>query len=120
MSKIIASGEIVKTENLVVTASVAVNTTEESGSASGADVYSVYLTAKKYNAEELPVDPITFADIAAMVEEESSSAAGMIVPGVEGEDDVELQAPVAVKYAKTKAFEGDNGACVFATLRYEY
>lgn len=118
MSQIIASGEIVKTENLVVTASVALEKTEES--ASGADVYSVYLTAKKFNAEELPADPITFADIAAMVEEESSSAGGMVVPGVEGQDDVELEAPTALKYAKTKAFVGDNGVCVFATLRYEY
>lgn len=118
MSQIIASGEIVKTENLVVTASVALEKAEESSS--GADVYSVYLTAKKFNAEELPANPITFADVAAMVEEESSSAAGMVVPGVDGQDDVELEAPTALKYAKTKAFIGDNGVCIFATLRYEY
>lgn len=117
MSEIIASGEIVKTENLVVTASVAVEKTEEL--ASGADVYSVYLTAKKFNAEELPAEPIAYADIAAMVEEESSSAAGMVVPGVEGQEDFELAAPTSIKYAKTKAFEGDNGVCIFATLRYE-
>ena len=116
MSKIIASGEIVKTENLVVTASVALEKAEESGE----NIHSVYLTVKKYNAEELPANPITFADVAAMVEEESSSAAGMVVPGVEGKDDFELEAPTALKYAKTKAFVGDNGVCVFATLRYEY
>lgn len=119
MTEIIASGEIVNTENLVVTATVAVETTEDSGESAAAK-YSVYLNVKKYNADALPAEPLTYDTIAEMVEEESSEAAGMVVPGINGGEDVTLEAPTAIKYAKTKAFEGDNGVCVFGTLRYEY
>lgn len=114
MSEIIASGKIVGTEDLIVAATVSVEAAKEE---SAEDVYTVYLNVKQYGAETLPADAIAYADIEQMV---SEAGAEMVVPGVGGHDDVTLEAPVTVRYAKTKAFEGDNGACVFVTLRYEY
>ena len=120
MSKIIASGKIIENEDLVVTATVAeeIAKSEESASSSGEASYIVYLTAKQFNAAELPVNPLTYADIAELVEAESGAA--MEVPTLDKKSTVALDAPVAIKYAKTKAFEYANKICVFTTLRYTF
>lgn len=104
MEKIIA-GELVKTEKLVVTASVAVAKVDGSGEAP----MSVYLTMKNYAAEQMPDTPYGYAEIKAAVE-----AAG----GEMELEGVELAEPVAVRYAKTKAFEVEGGKVVQAALRY--
>lgn len=119
MSKIIAAGTIVENEDLIVVGSVAeeVESTEESGSGSGAGSYYATINVKQYNADDFPADSITFDDIAEMVMEAGGS---MAVPSIDGESTVALDAPVAVKYSKTKTFESDKGICVFVSYRYEF
>lgn len=104
MEKIIA-GELVKTENLVVTASVAVAKVDGSGEAS----MSVYLNMKNYAAEEIPAIPYSYAEIKEAVE---AAGGEMVLEGIE------IAEPVAVRYAKTKAFEVEAGIVVQAALRY--
>lgn len=104
MEKIIA-GELVKTDDLVVTASIAMAKADGSGEAP----MSVYLTMKNYAAEELPTTPYGYTEIKAAVE-----AAG----GQMELEEIEIPEPVMLRYAKTKAFEVEEGKVVQASLRY--
>lgn len=125
-SEVIASGKVVDIKDkeagkeLVVTATIAVEKAREE---SGDDIHVAYLNVKHYTAAELPVTAISFAEIAQMVEDAGGE---MKVPSVEDETEmVELEAPTAVRYAKTKAFhtkdeDGNDTVCVLATLRYEW
>lgn len=84
---------------------------EESGSVAEAKK-SVVLRYKDYAYTEDVAAPMGFEEIAA-------AAGELKVPGLNGNEDVVLSAPVAVKYSKTKAFEANANTVVFATLRYE-
>ena len=115
MNKLIATGTIVDNEEVTIAASVYEEVGEESGSGDAAGSRYVTLSFKKYNADAMPVDPITFADITG-----EASGGSLVVPGFGGGEDVELGAPTAIKYAKTKAFVKDGKAQIYAALRYNY
>ena len=118
-SKLIASGEIKKVEDkenyIVVCASVYEVVSEESGSSSGAaESHYVTLSYNNHNADELPANPLTYADIAEIAGE-------MKVPGFAGHEDVVLSEPVAIRYSKTKAFQRKDGMIVVnAAIRYDF
>lgn len=114
-SELIASGEIKKEKDLVICASVYEVISEESGSASGAaESHYVTLFYNNRNADELPAAPLTYDDIAAVAGE-------MKVPGFAGKEDFELEAPIAIRYSKTKAFQRKDGTlCVNAAIRYDF
>ena len=92
--------------------------------ATGTEVGAHYVTLSyaNGNAEAQPMDAMTFADIAAAAgAKEESAAAGLVVPGFEGHADVELAAPFAVKYSKTKSFMRVDGTVqVNAAMRYVF
>jgi hypothetical protein len=121
ISKVIASGKVVDTDDLLVSAEVAAvyangnesgSAAEESGSAA-VEKHIVSLYVKQMNVDSLPVDALTYADIAEMAGE-------MVVPGVAGHEDVALEEPVAVKSSKMKAFMYQGAANVICNLRYEF
>lgn len=113
MRELIASGAVVDTETLQVNASVYYGTMAGEEDASGEAVYEVVLRAKNYDAGSEPVTAVSFDEIAEWCGE-------MVVPGYGENEDVALEAPVAIRYAKTKAFEMNGKTCVFASLRYTY
>lgn len=111
--KTLNSAKLVETEDLVAVAELAVipaEDSEESGSAA-ADKHVVALHLRQKNADAMPVNPLTFADIKALVEE-----AG----GEMKVNDVELEEPVAVKKASTRAFMYKGTANVVVNYRYEF
>lgn len=115
VSKVIASGKVVDTEDLLVSAEVAevyADANDESGSAA-AEKHIVSLYVKQMNVDSMPADALTYAEIAEMAGE-------MVVPGVAGHDDVTLEEPVAVKSSKMKAFMYHGAANVICNLRYEF
>jgi len=117
MNKLIATGTIVDNEDVTIAASVYEEVVEESGSGDATGNRYVTLSFKKYNADAMPAAPLTFDDIAGEV---SGSNGSLVVPGFGGAEDVELGAPTAIKYAKTKAFVKDGKAQIYAALRYNY
>lgn len=117
-TKIVASGKVVDTEDLKIVAEVAaVYADDESGSNSGSGVaekHIVSLRVKNYNVEEMPTDVMGYAAIAEL------AGGDMVVPGINGNDDVTLEEPVAVKSNKMKAFMYKGAANVICNLRYEF
>ena len=120
-SEIIASGKVVDTEDLLVSAEVAAvyadgnesgSMVEESGSAA-VEKHIVSLYVKQMNADSMPVNAWTFAEIEEMAGE-------LVVPGVNGHADVTLEEPVAMKSCKMKAFMHDGAANAICNLRYEF
>ena len=118
VSKIIATGKVVDTEDLKISAEVAevyADANDESGSASGAvEKHIVSLHVKQFNADSMPTDVMGYDAIAEM------AGGDMVVPGVAGHEDVTLEAPVAVKSDKMKAFMHNGAANVIINLRYEF
>lgn len=117
-SVIVATGKVVDTEDLKISAEVAAvyaKENDESGE-SGTEVekYIVSLRVKQFNAEALPADVMNYAAIVELV------GGDMIVPGINGHDDVTLEEPVAVKSDKMKAFMYKGVANVICNLRYEF
>ena len=115
-SKVIASGKVVDTEDLLIAAEVAAvyaKESDESGSAA-AEKHIVSLYVKQMNADEMPVNVMDYAAIAEL------AGGDMVVPGVAGHDDVTLEEPVAVKSNKMKAFMHNGAANVICNLRYEF
>lgn len=118
-SVIVAAGKVVDTEDLKISAEVAAvyaKENDESGSGSGAEAekHIVSLRVKQFNADALPADVMNYAAIAELAGGE------MIVPGINGHDDVTLEEPVAVKSDKMKAFMYKGAANVICNLRYEF
>lgn len=111
----IKSAKLVDVEDLVVTAELAIVSAEgndESGSASGAaEKHIVALHARQANADAMPVAPMGYAEIKAMVEDAGGEMAI---------DGVELEEPVAVSKASTRAFMHKGTANVVANFRYEF
>lgn len=83
----------------------------ESGSSVAEGRKSVLLKYKDFAYGEDVVNPITFEDIAAV--------ATLTVPGLDGHADVTLEAPMVVRYAKTKSFEYNGNTVVSASIRYD-
>lgn len=107
------SAKLVETEDLVAVAELAVMpaaASDESGSAAG-DKHVVALHLRQKNADAMPVNPLTYDEIKALVED----AGGEMKVG-----DVELEAPVAVKKASTRAFVYKGTANVVVNYRYEF
>ena len=122
MRELIASGMIKDTDDLKIAASVYYEASEESDSASGAaDSYEVTLKAKNYNCDEVAVDAMKFEDLLKWCDE-------LVVPGYNGNEDVILEAPVSVRYSKTKSFQHEGyyegkyqiRNCTFYSLRYTF
>lgn len=85
---------------------------DESASSSAAEgKKSVVLRYKNFAYAEDITAPLGFDEIAG--------DAALVVPGINGHEDVELDAPVVVKYSKTKSFERDGNTVVMASLRYD-
>lgn len=82
----------------------------ESGSAAEGRK-SVLLKYKDFAYDNDVVAPISFEDIAAMTT--------LTVPGLDGHANVTLEAPVVVRYAKTKSFEHNGNTVVSASIRYD-
>lgn len=114
MRELVASGMVKDTDDLKIAASVYFESADESGSASGGEgTYEVTLKAKNYNCDELAVDAMKFSDLEAWCDE-------LVVPGYGANEDVVLEAPVSVRYSKTKSFENNGKYCTFFSLRYSF
>ena len=114
--RLIATGTIVDNDEVTIAASVYEEVVEEeSGSGDAAGSHYVTLSCKRYNADEMPTAPWGYTDILG-----EASAGELVVPGLDGHDDVTLAEPTAVKYAKTKAFVRNDKAQIYAALRYNY
>ena len=85
--------------------------TVESGSGAAEERRSVLLKYKDFAYGNDVVAPVSFEDIAAM--------ATLTVPGLDGHADVTLEAPMIVRYAKTKSFERNGNTVVSASIRYD-
>jgi hypothetical protein len=129
MNKLIATGTVKDDGNVKVVASIYADFDEEGKEVEEVGSHYVVLSYREDDAEVQPMDAMTYADILEKAKEESGSgdnesdeaADEMVVPGAEGHDDVELQAPFAVRYSKTKAFMRNDGTIqVYAALRYVF
>lgn len=125
MNKLIATGYLVKSENLIVTASVYANLDEAGKELSEpGDRYAI-LKMTNRNAEALATDALGYNDIMNTSHEESGDAEPITVensvPGFNGHDDVELSAPVSITYSKTKSFLNKEGKPqVYAQMRFTF
>jgi len=123
MNKLIATGTVMEEEDVKIVASVYVDLDEEGKESTEAGAHYVVLSYRNDNAEAQPVDAMTYADIAegADSDADESGEGGMVVPGFDGHDDVTLDAPIAVRYSKTKSFMRNDGTIqVYAALRYVF
>lgn len=113
--KIIESKKLVDVEDLVVTAELAVMPAEgndESGSASAAGEKNIVaLHVRQANADAMPTAPLGYDEIKALVED----AGGEMKVG-----DVELEEPVLVRKASTRAFMYKGAANIVVNFRYEF
>lgn len=120
MRKLIATGTVSETETKKIVATVYVDVNEAGEESNEVGAHYAVLGFKDVDAAALPMDSVTYADIAEGAEE-SGAAGSMVVPGWEGHADVELAAPFCVRYTKTKAFKRNNGKFeVIAALRYNF
>lgn len=121
MNKLIATGTVVEDENVKIVASVYVDLDEEGKESTEDGAHYVTLSYRDNNADLQPIDAVTFDDIASVAEGDESGETGMVVPGFNGHEDVELEAPMAVRYSKTKSFMRKDGTIqVYAALRYVF
>lgn len=131
MNKLIATGTVKDDGKMKIVASVYAELDEEGKESEEVGAHYVVLSYRDDDAEVQPMDSMTYANILEKASEESgeqsgseesgSAADGMVVPGYEGHDDVELAAPFAVRYSKTKAFMRKDGTIqVYAALRYVF
>lgn len=122
LNKLIATGTVLEENEVKIVASVYVDLMEDGSESTEVGAHYVTLSYANGNAEAQPMDAMTFADIAAAAgAKEESAAAGLVVPGFEGHADVELAAPFAVKYSKTKSFMRVDGTVqVNAAMRYVF
>lgn len=81
----------------------------ESGAAEGKK--SVVLKYKNFAYTNDIVTPLGYDEIAA--------EATLTVPGLDGHADVTLEAPMSVRYSRTKSFERAGNTVVYATIRYD-
>lgn len=72
---------------------------------------SVMLKYKNFAYTDDVTAPLGFDEIAGDAE--------LVVPGVDGHEDVTLEAPMTVRYSRTKSFERDDNTVVYASLRYD-
>lgn len=72
---------------------------------------SVTLKYKNFAYTDDVTAPLGFDEIAG--------DATLTVPGLYGHDDVILEAPMTVRYSRTKSFERDDNTVVYASLRYD-
>lgn len=89
---------------------------EESASANesgaGEGKKSVVLKYKNFAYTEDVTAPLSFDDIAG--------DDALVVPGINGHENVLLSAPVAIRYSRTKSFvRKDGNTAVYATIRYD-
>lgn len=128
LNKLIATGTVLEENEVKIVASVYVDLMEDGSESTEVGAHYVTLSYANGNAEAQPMDAMTFADIAAATgakeesgAEEESAATGLVVPGFEGHADVELAAPFAVRYSKTKSFMRVDGTVqVNAAMRYVF
>ena len=119
MKKCIASGAILSEKDkegklkkeIVATVYAEEANGNESGSGAAEGRKSVLLKYKDFAYGNDVVAPVSFEDIAAM--------AKLTVPGLDGHADVTLEAPMIVRYAKTKSFERNGNTVVSASIRYD-
>lgn len=103
-------GKVLKEIAATVYEEVVENDESNSGSAEESKK-SVVLRYKNFAYTDDVTAPFGFDEIAGDAE--------LVVPGVDGHEDVTLEAPVVVKYSKTKSFERNANTVVFASLRYD-
>lgn len=126
MNKLIATGTIKETDTLKAVASVYADFDEEGKEVMDMGSHYVVMSYKDFDADIQPADSVTFNDIVEKINDESGDESGeiktgLVVPGVEGHDAVELEYPLAVRYSKTKSFMRNDGVIqVQAAIRYVY
>lgn len=121
MNKLIATGTVMEDENVKIVASVYVDLDEEGKESIEEGSHYVVLSYRNDKADMQPVDAVTFDEIASVTDSDESGEAGMVVPGFNGHDNVDLEAPMAVRYSKTKSFMRNDGTIqVYAALRYVF
>lgn len=121
MNKLIASGTVKEDEKIKIVASVYGAFDNEGVESEEAGSHYVTLLYKNNDADMQPANPMTFEDMILEASGDESGDAGFVVPGMYGHEDVELVAPAAVRYAKTKSFvRADGSIQVIAALRYHY
>ena len=120
MKKAIASGNILQEKNeegklvkeIAATVYEEVVKSEESSSGSAAEgKKSVVLKYKNFEYTEDVVAPLGYNEIAG--------EGALVVPGLNGHEDVTLAAAMSVRYSRTKSFERNSNTVVYATLRYD-
>ena len=120
MKKAIASGNILQEKNeesklvkeIAATVYEEIVKSEESSSGSAAEgKKSVVLKYKNFKYTEDVVAPLGYNEIAG--------EGALVVPGLNGHEDVTLAAPMSVRYSRTKSFERNSNTVVYATLRYD-
>lgn len=104
------AGKLVKEIAATVYEEKIINDESSSGSAAEGKK-SVVLKYKDMAYAEDITAPLGFDEIAGDAE--------LVVPGIDGHEDVTLAEPVVVKYSKTKSFERNGNTVVFASLRYD-
>ena len=72
---------------------------------------SVVLKYKNFEYTEDVVAQLGYNEIA--------SEGALVVPGLNGHEDVKLAAPMSVRYSRTKSFERAGNTVVYATIRYD-
>lgn len=116
MKKAIASGYILQKENeegklIKEIAATVYEEIDESDGSAAEGKKSVVLKYKNFEYTEDVVAPLGYDEIAAEGE--------LVVPGLNGHEDVTLEAPISVRYSRTKSFERNSNTVVYATLRYD-
>lgn len=121
MNKLIATGELVKTENTILSASVYVELDADGKESTEAGKKYAVVKLSARDADALPTDALSFADIMSAAESEESGASASAVPGFDGHADIALTTPVSVAYSKTKAFVAFNGKPqIYAQMRFYF
>lgn len=90
---------------------VAAEESASNGSGAAEGKKSVVLKYKNFAYAEDVLAPLGYDEIAA--------EATLTVPGLNGHEDVTLDAPMSVRYSRTKSFERAGNTVVYATIRYD-
>ena len=122
MNKCIATGTVREDDNVKIVATVYAAFDAEGHESEELGSHYVTLLYKNNNADMQPANPMRFEDMLNSEEAgDESGAEGLVVPGAYGHEDVELSAPYAVRYAKTKSYVRPDGSIqIIAALRYHY
>jgi len=106
------SAKLVDKEDLVVAAELAIINKENNDESGASEVeHLVALHVNQSNADKMPVTPLGYDEIKALVEENG---------GEMKVEDVDLDEPVYVRKASTRSFMHNNTANIIVNFRYGF